>query len=227
MQVIALVSQKGGCGKTTLAECLAVAAARDGLMTGIIDLDPQASACNWGDRRNGENPTVVSTQPARLRQVIEAAAAAGGHLVIVDTPGKSEQAALAASELADLVLIPCRVQIADLETIPTTQKLLKVAGNKPAFAVLNDVPPQGLRHVNATEAIKKDFGLEVCPVTLGHRAAYGDAQLSGRTAAECEPDGKAAHEINELYKFVSKLLLEFASEGEKKRERKSVLSSAA
>lgn len=225
MHVIALISQKGGCGKTTTAQCLAVAAAADGLNAAIVDLDPQATACNWGDRRGGDNPTVISTQPARLPQIIKAATSNGVDILIIDTPGKSEQAALAAAEVADLVLIPCKPQIADLETIATTKKLLDVAKAGRAVVLLADIPPQGTRHLSAAEAIRNDFGLPVAPVTLGHRAAYGDAQLAGKTAAEHDPKGRAAEEIKELYKFTSKLLKEFARKGDE--HGKPVLTGAA
>ena len=62
MQTLSLIAQKGGTGKTTLALSLAVAAEAAGKTTLIIDLDPQASACKWGDRRTGEAPTVMDAQ---------------------------------------------------------------------------------------------------------------------------------------------------------------------
>src|SRR2546422_464979 len=93
MKTIALIAQKGGTGKTTLALCLAVAAEQDGLSTLIVDLDPQATACNWGDRRQSENPLVIDAQPARMPQALERARSGGINLVVIDTPARSEQAA--------------------------------------------------------------------------------------------------------------------------------------
>jgi chromosome partitioning protein len=90
MIVIAIVGQKGGTGKTTTAIGLAVAAVEAGQTAVIIDLDPQANAANWKDRRRADNPAVVSAPPSRLRQAVEAAANHAADFVVIDTPGKSD-----------------------------------------------------------------------------------------------------------------------------------------
>ena len=56
MKTLAILSQKGGTGKTNTAVNLAVASHLAGHRTAVIDLDPQASAAKWGDRRDGDSP---------------------------------------------------------------------------------------------------------------------------------------------------------------------------
>ena len=223
MQTIALIAQKGGTGKTTLALSLAVAAVQRGRTVAVVDLDPQASAANWADRRVPDVPAVVSAHVPRLQNVIDTARQNGVDLILIDTPGKSEQAALAAAKVADLVLIPCRPQIHDIETLTATKEIIDLAGGKPAFVVLNAVPPQGRRHEEAQAAIQ-DMGLTVCPAILVQRAAFSDAPNAGQSASEYEPSGKAAQEIGLVYEFVSKLLKKFES---RKEHGKSKSSSRA
>ena len=212
MDVIAIVAQKGGTGKTTLAVSLAVAGERDGCAGAIVDLDPQASASNWGDRREADSPVVVSAQPARLGYVLRAAKEQGADLLFIDTPPRAEQAAMAAAKAAELILIPCRPAIYDLETVATTVELIRFAGDKPVAVVLNGVPARGPKHEQATE-ILKSMGLPVCPAAFGYRAAFDHAGAVGLNAQEYEPRGKAAAEIELVYKFVSKLVNSLAKEG--------------
>ena len=108
MKTIAIISQKGGAGKTTLALHFAVGAGERNQSVAIIDLDPQASAAGWKDLRTDERPAVVSTQPARLAQVLATALNHGVELAIIDTAPHSESAALSAARAADFILIPCR-----------------------------------------------------------------------------------------------------------------------
>jgi chromosome partitioning protein len=86
MFTISLLGQKGGTGKTTLALGLAVAAFRAGQIVAVIDLDPQASAANWKDRRAEENPAVVSAQSSRLKQTLSAAVEMNADIVIESCP---------------------------------------------------------------------------------------------------------------------------------------------
>jgi chromosome partitioning protein len=205
MDVIAVIAQKGGTGKTTLALALAVAAQASGMMTAVIDLDPQATASNWSDRREAESPVVVSAQPARLPHVLASAEDSGAMLVLIDTPPRAEQAALAAAKAADLILIPCRPTIYDLETVTTTLELIRFAGDKPVAAILNGVPPRGSKREQAADVLR-ELGLPVCPASLGWRAAFSDAGAMGLTAQEYDPTSKSAIETKEVYRFMSKLI---------------------
>jgi chromosome partitioning protein len=205
LYTIAIVGQKGGTGKTTFAENLAVAATKGRRTVAIIDLDPQTTATNWNDRREAETPTVVSCQVARLRFVLSEAEKNGVELVFLDGPGKNAEATLEAAKAANLVLIPIQPIINDIETLPAFRDLLRVAGDKPALVIVNNAPTQGTRHTHAQEAAKQ-AGFLVCPVVIFHRAAVYDSPLPGLGVQEYEPDGKSAQEFAQLYKFTTALL---------------------
>src|ERR1019366_9448328 len=89
MFTIAMIGQKGGTGKTTAAIGLAVEAARNGADVVLIDLDQQATAANWKDRRKKDDLVVTSIQPSRLEHTLALCPENGAGLVIIDTPGKS------------------------------------------------------------------------------------------------------------------------------------------
>jgi chromosome partitioning protein len=199
MKTITLLSQKGGAGKTTLALCIAVAAALDRRTTAVLDLDPQATACSWGDRREADSPAITDVQPARLQKALERADQEGCDLVVLDTPPRSEHAALEAAKAADLIVLPVRPSIYDLETLRASQDLIRMAGaDKPAVVVLNAVPARGSRGHEAEKAIT-GLGLAVLDRHLGHRQAYADAATLGLTPQEYEPSGKAALECRNVY----------------------------
>ncbi|MCX7113675.1 MAG: AAA family ATPase [Proteobacteria bacterium] len=222
MQTISILGQKGGTGKTTTALALAVAATQAGRRVAVIDLDPQTTATNWGDRRASEDgPTVVSCQVARLRFVLEAARNEGADIAFIDTPAKSSEAGIEAARVADIVLVPVRPQIYDLETLPTILDILRVAGEPSAFVVINSAPIQGKRHLEAQDAAKR-LGFNVCPIVLYQRAAYGDAPTNGQTVTEYEPAGKAAQEIEQLYKFTCQCANKLDIDKTKGKKKKNV-----
>ena len=206
MKTLAIVSQKGGVGKTTVAVHVAVAAARAGYSVAIIDLDPQATAAQWGDWRNGEaggdvNPVVVAAPHARLGPTLKEAEKMGVDLVVLDTPPAADAAAVAAARAADLVIIPTRASAFDLHAIRTTAELVRVA-QKPAAVLLNAVPARANTLIEEVAAVVHSLNLAIAPVCLVDRATLRHAVINGQTAAEFEPLGKAADEVRAVYKWI-------------------------
>jgi chromosome partitioning protein len=200
MKTVAIISQKGGAGKTTIAVHLAVEAQRQGFSVAVFDLDPQASASSWSDKRKSDMPAVVSAQAARLPSLLEQARNQKADLVIIDSAPNADAASLAAARAADLILIPCRPAAFDLEAIGTTLSLAAVAG-KPAWVLLNAVPPQGKLGEEA-RAILTASKVQVVDTLLHHWVAFSHSVNDGRTAVEYDPKSKAALEIATLCKWV-------------------------
>lgn len=198
MRTIALINQKGGVGKTTVALHLATAFQQHGTDALVLDLDPQASASEWHDARTDKLPHVESIQPARLGKVVEHAKRIGTGVLILDTAPHAEATALDAARVADLVLVPCRPSIMDLRAMRKTVELLKLV-KVPAFAVLNGVPSQGTVADEAAEMISDGLQLPVCPIRLGDRVAFDRCIITGQSAQETEPQGKAAAEVHSLH----------------------------
>lgn len=205
MKTVAILSQKGGTGKTTLAINLAVESAnRLGGPVGLLDLDPQASAANWGDSRNNENPQVISCQASRLGHHIDQFRKQGVALTFIDTAPHSESASLTAARAADLVLIPLRPAIFDLRAIAMTVDILGVA-KVTAYAVLNAVPPRGSLANEAAEAVL-NYGLALAPVRITQRSALVHSLTYGQAVSEYEPSGKGSAEFSKLFDWMDSIL---------------------
>lgn len=205
MPTVAIVSQKGGSGKTTLALHLATCAAYGGRQTCVIDLDPQATAAAWGDWRGDFLPKVVTCPPVRLYGTIQKAVREGTELLVIDTPPHGDTASREAVRAADLVLIPTRARAFDLHALEATAELVTYA-RKPAFVLLNGVPPRATRIVAETGAFAEGLGLKMCPVTFGERAAFHRSARAGEVAFEVDPEGKAAGEVDALWRWAREQL---------------------
>jgi chromosome partitioning protein len=202
LNILVLVTQKGGSGKTTLCINLAVAALQAGRRCLIIDLDPQATAEAWYQEREAEEPKLVRVQAHELPRAVEMAKGQGGFdFVIIDTPGRDEPAVAAAVRAADFCLIPCRPTPADMKATPATMATIKRLDKQAAF-VLSQTPPRGYRIHEARQGLSV-LG-SVAPPVIVARSAFQDAQGAGLSVLEYEPDGKAAQDVAALWTWLEK-----------------------
>jgi len=217
MRIIALVTQKGGTGKSTLAVNLAVAAEGDGERVVVVDLDPQRTAVQWFENRAAETPVVVDHNAVGgLESALPRLAEAGFTLVIIDTPGSDSHATRGAMRAADLCLVPVRPSEADLKaTEPTIRALTALA--RPFALVINQAPTS--RQVRLTGAVNmrlRAFG-DVAPTALAARIDHQYAYALGLGAMEFAGKGKAATEVAELWSWCKKKMGGHAHGHETKR----------
>ncbi len=204
MKTLAILAQKGGSGKTTIAVHMAVCATRQNLRTALIDLDPQGSAHDWNEsREDGEKLDAVKASSGQLAALLKQAKAAGADLAIVDTAPHSDSAAAIVAQLADFVLIPCRPARFDLKAIGSTAQIAKLA-KTPAAVVIN-AAPRGKLAEEARAALEPQ-GIAVIEPVLQQRAAYSHAVIDGHSVHEYEPHGKAAAEIDALFAYVRQVM---------------------
>lgn len=209
MKTIAVVAQKGGTGKTTVAVNLAVCAHAAGLRAMIADMDPQASSADWARSRQGDGPAVVPLKLGSLFPAQYTAENSGLDLMIIDTRGGSQVDVVVAAKTADLCLVVVRPTVMDLRAIAGTVNLLKTL-RRPAAFVLNQAPCPlvGRDPVMVIEAVEllMSYGLTLAPVALRTRQVYQTAFMNGRSPLEEDPRGPAGGELARLWRYTAERL---------------------
>lgn len=205
MKTIAVLSRKGGTGKTTLALHLAVAARDAGMAVLLADLDRQHSAVEWRRQRAQDRPLVEAIKPGALFTRQRDAAREGIDLLIVDTGPTVEADVEQAIRCADLCLVVARPNFFDLRAVAETAALAESYHRDLVF-VLNQAPSRrgGFEVPAVGEAVKalRALGGTVSPIGLRARVAYQQGVARGGVAQEVEPNGAAAREIAALWAWL-------------------------
>lgn len=210
MKTLAILSRKGGAGKTTLAVHLAVLAGSLGRKVLIVDCDPQKSATRWYEAREAKTPMLVSCGAERLAETIKAARLDGVDLVIVDSRPSVERDTTLIAAVADLSVIPTRPSALDLLAIGETIAVLRAAKRK-AVVVLNSCPPSRAGWGEASlvrdaRTMLSSYHCIIAPIAITQRSAFASALVDGRAVSEIEPQGKATREISKLFQYLEKNL---------------------
>jgi chromosome partitioning protein len=212
MLSIAVLNQKGGVGKTTIATNLAAVAHLGGRRTLVLDLDRQGSAFDWyaarveGSRLAGLNVARAdkALTLAKVRDLTK-----GYDVAVFDGPPRLSDVTQAAAVAADVIVVPMRAGAYDYWASSETLDLLDRADEVRSelsmprsrrIFVLNGAAPGTKLTRNALEAIG---GLgEIAPMSLGNRVTYAESALAGESVVTAAPQAVAAQEIEALYNLV-------------------------
>ena len=204
--VTAVINQKGGAGKTTLAMNLAAGLARRG-DTIVMDLDPQGSSSQWA--RMGQQPF-----PATVEQIsgnwdartLHQNYQAYRHMVLDCPPSLDSHASLQALRACDIALIPVLPSPIDLwASLKLPQEIeeaRKVNPNIKAFLVLNQLEPNSALSAAMHDALL-EFGIPVLDAVIRRRAVYRSAALEGVSVFQMGGHGiQAVEEIEAIIREV-------------------------
>ncbi len=204
MKVIAVTSQKGGTGKTTLSGHLAAQAERAGIgPVVLVDCDPQGSLTNWWNLRQGETPVLVQTSLAKLAGDLDALRETGVRLVIIDTPPAITWTIVNVIKVADLVVIPVRPSPHDLAATGSTVDLIEGLG-KPMVFVVNSASQRA--RITGEAAVALSQHGTVAPSIIHHRTDFAAAMIDGRTVMELPRAERSTGEIELLWDYLNSRL---------------------
>ena len=204
MKIISANNVKGGSGKSTLIQELAVCSSKAGAKVAIIDYDSQGSITQWGKDRENDTPVIIPAFGKQLLEFVKQAEKKEYDYLFIDTKGSDDPTGYEAMQYADLVIVPTRARKKD---IFPARAIIEASGKlkKDLVFVLNHTPPKLRSDIEERAKSLSSYGT-LCPVRIGIRVDYQDADDMGLSVTELNPNGKAALEVSNLWKWIVKHL---------------------
>lgn len=208
MTVIAVLNQKGGAGKTTIATHLARAFQLDGADVLLVDSDPQGSARDWAAVREDQPVTVIGIDRPTIERDLKAIGSK--EIVIIDGAPRANELAVSAIKAADIVLIPVQPSPYDIwaanDLVDLVRARIEVTDGKLKAAFVISRAIKNTKLGSEVEEALVGYELPILDARITQRVGYPTTAASGTTVLDTESDGEAAKEVRALLESVKRLI---------------------
>ena len=173
--IVAVVNQKGGVGKSTIAVHLGTWLREIGIEAALVDADTQSSSSVWAREIEAETP-IYRFQTSE--DILERAGKLTEQVIVIDGPGGLDETTRAALLICDLALLPCGPSVLDLRAADNAVRALRTVqgirnGTPKGIFVPNKVQ-KNYRLSKEMLSTATELGLDLAPA-LGLRQAFADA----------------------------------------------------
>lgn len=200
MKVIAVLNQKGGSGKTTIATNLARALQLCGAEVLLVDSDPQGSARDWSAVRHDNPVTVVGIDRPTIERDLKGLARKD--FIIIDGAPQAANLAVSAIKAADFILIPVQPSPYDIwaasDLVDLVQQRIEMTDGKLQAAFVISRAIKGTRMSAEVGAALEEYGFPVLEARITQRVIYPGSAAQGTTVLDKHPTGDATIEIYAL-----------------------------
>lgn len=209
MRVIAVLNQKGGAGKTTIATHLARALQLGGADVLLVDSDPQGSARDWAAVREDQPVPVVGIDRPTIERDLRSVAS-GKDFVVIDGAPQAADLAVSAIKAAHFILIPVQPSPYDIwataDLVDLVKQRIEVTDGKLQAAFVVSRAIKGTKIGAEVAEALSGYGLPVLNSRITQRVSYPGTAAVGTTVSDAEPNGEAAREVIELANEIKRML---------------------
>ena len=209
MRVIAVLNQKGGSGKTTIATHLARSLQLDGDSVLLVDSDPQGSARDWAAVREEQPVTVVGIDRPTIERDLKHIARKD--FVVIDGAPQAADLAVSALKAADFVLIPVQPSPYDIwataELVDLVKQRIELTDGRLQAAFVVSRAIKGTRIGGEVAEALAGYDLPVLEARITQRVSYPGTASAGTTVLDADPAGDAAAEVRALSAELKRILI--------------------